>query len=54
LSPIPLYLTFSLALLTITSVKAGRVLFSLYALQLGADPFAVSILARSGAIARKK
>lgn len=41
----PLYLTFTLALLTITCVQAGRVLFSLYALKLGADPFAVGILA---------
>jgi hypothetical protein len=50
----PLYLTFTLALLTVTCVQAGRVLFSLYALQLGADPFTVGIPARSGAIARKK
>ena len=41
----PLYLTFTLALLTITCVQAGRVLFSLYALHLGADPFTVGILA---------
>ncbi|MFH2075276.1 MAG: MFS transporter [Pseudomonadota bacterium] len=41
----PLYLTFTLALLTITCVQAGRVLLSLYALNLGADPFAVGILA---------
>ena len=34
----PLYLTFTLALLTITCVQAGRVLLSLYALKLGADP----------------
>lgn len=41
----PLYLTLTLALLTITSVQAGRVVLSLYALNLGADPFAVGILA---------
>ena len=41
----PLYLTFTLALLTITCVQASRVLLSLYALKLGADPFAVGILA---------
>lgn len=42
---LPLYLTFSLALLAITCVQAGRVLLSLYALNLGADPFAVGLLA---------
>ena len=41
----PLYLTYTLALLTITCVQAGSVLFSLYALKLGADPFTVGILA---------
>jgi len=41
----PLYLTFTLTLLTITYVQAGRVLIALYALKLGADPFAVGILA---------
>ena len=43
----PLYLTLTLALLTITCVQSGRVLFSLYALNLGADPFAVGILSGS-------
>lgn len=42
---LPLSLTFSLALLAITCVQAGRVLLSLYALNLGADPFAVGLLA---------
>lgn len=46
----PLYLTFTLALLTITCVQAGRVLFSLYALNLGADPFAVGILAGASSV----
>ncbi len=41
----PLYLAFTLTLLTITCVQAGRVLFLLFALKLGADPFAVGILA---------
>ena len=50
----PLYLTFTLALLTITCVQAGRVLLSLYALKLGGDPLAVGIPARSATFARKK
>lgn len=41
----PIYLTYALALLTIACVQAGRVFFSLYALKLGAEPFAVGILA---------
>jgi MFS family permease len=41
----PLYLTFALALSIITIVQAGRVLLTLYALKLGAQPFAVGILA---------
>ncbi len=40
-----IYYTFILALLNITSVRAGRVLLSLYALELGAQPFAIGILA---------
>jgi len=36
---------FSLALLTLTFVQAGRVLLTLYALRLGAQPFAVGTLA---------
>jgi MFS family permease len=40
-----IYYTFILALLNITSVRAGRVLLSLYALDLGAQPFAIGILA---------
>jgi MFS family permease len=45
LSPMPLYFAFSLLLFNMTSVQAGRVLLSLYALNLGAQPFAVGILA---------
>jgi len=41
----PLYLTFALALSIVTIVQAGRVLLTLYALKLGAQPFAVGILA---------
>jgi MFS family permease len=41
----PLYLTFALALSIVTIVQAGRVLLTLYALELGAQPFAVGILA---------
>lgn len=40
-----IYLTFALALSIITIVQAGRVLLTLYALTLGAQPFAVGILA---------
>ncbi len=40
-----IYYTFILALLNITSVRASRVLLSLYALELGAQPFAIGILA---------
>jgi MFS family permease len=40
-----IYLTFALALSIITLVQAGRVLLTLYALKLGAQPFAVGILA---------
>ena len=40
-----IYLTFALALSIMTSVQAGRVLLTLYALELGAQPFAVGILA---------
>jgi MFS family permease len=41
----PIYFVFTLALLSITGLKAGQVLLSLYALNLGAQPFAVGILA---------
>ncbi|MEW6335442.1 MAG: MFS transporter [Thermodesulfobacteriota bacterium] len=41
----PLYLTFALALSIMTIVQAGRVLLTLYALALGAQPFAVGLLA---------
>jgi len=41
----PLYLTFALAWSIMTIVQAGRVLLTLYALKLGAQPFAVGILA---------
>jgi MFS family permease len=40
-----IYLTFALVLSIITTVQAGRVLLTLYALKLGAQPFAVGILA---------
>jgi len=40
-----IYLTFALALSIITIVQSGRVLLTLYALKLGAQPFAVGILA---------
>lgn len=40
-----LYLVFALSLFGFTSVTAGRVLLSLYALNLGAQPFAVGVLA---------
>ena len=40
-----LYFTFALALFNFTSVMAGRVLLILYALKLGAQPFAIGILA---------
>lgn len=46
----PLYLTFALALSIMTIVQAGRVLLTLYALALGAPPFAVGILAASFSI----
>jgi predicted MFS family arabinose efflux permease len=45
LSLMPLYFTFALVLFNMTSVQAGRVLLALYALKLGAQPFAVGILA---------
>ncbi|MBA4423170.1 MAG: MFS transporter, partial [Syntrophus sp. (in: bacteria)] len=45
LNLMPLYFTFSLVLFNMTSVQAGRVLLALYALKLGAQPFAVGILA---------
>ena len=41
----PLYFIFALVLFNMTSVQAGRVLLALYALKLGAQPFAVGILA---------
>jgi MFS family permease len=40
-----IYLTFALALFNLTTVQGGRVLISLYALKLGADPFVVGTLA---------
>jgi len=42
--------TFALALLNVTSVMAGRVLLVLYALKLGAQPFAVGTLAAMYAV----
>lgn len=44
------YFTFTLALLNFTSVMAGRVLLALYALKLGAEPFAVGVLAAMYAV----
>jgi MFS family permease len=40
-----IYLTFILTLLIITSVQAGRVLITIYALKLGAQPFTIGVLA---------
>lgn len=40
----PIYFTYVLTLFNITTVQAGRVLLSLYALHLGARPFTVGIL----------
>ena len=41
----PLYLTFALTLLLDVTWTASRMVFSLYALALGAEPFAIGILA---------
>jgi MFS family permease len=40
-----IHLTFALAILYLTTVQGGRVLISLYALKLGADPFVIGTLA---------
>jgi MFS family permease len=40
----PLYLTFSFAFLGFTCISAARVILSLFALDLGAQPFAVGVL----------
>jgi MFS family permease len=40
-----IYFTFALALIIITSLQAGRVTIMLYALNLGAQPFTVGVLA---------
>lgn len=45
MNPTPIRLTFALALLYHTTVQAGRVLLTLYALKFGAGPFAVGVLA---------
>ena len=45
MSPTPIYFILALTLLSFTGVRAGQVLFALYALHLGAQPFAVGILA---------
>lgn len=45
MSLLPLYFTFALVLFNMTSVQASRVLLALYALKLGAQPFAIGILA---------
>ena len=44
-NPMALYLTFALTLFIVTSVHAGRVLITIYALKLGAQPFTVGVLA---------
>ena len=41
----PVYFSFVLTFFNMTGVRAGRVLLALYALQLGAQPFAVGVLA---------
>ncbi|MBI4292180.1 MAG: MFS transporter [Betaproteobacteria bacterium] len=41
----PIYLVLALALLNLAAVHGGRVLLALYALKLGAEPFAVGVLA---------
>ena len=40
-----IHFTFSIALLNMTSMKAGRVVLSLYALRLGAQPATIGLLA---------
>jgi len=42
---VPVYFAFALTLFNMTGVRAGRVLLALYALKLGAQPFAVGVLA---------
>lgn len=44
LSPMPLYLTFALAFCGFVQMTAARVVLSLYALDLGAQAYAVGIL----------
>lgn len=41
----PIYFSFALTFFNMTAVRAGRVLLALYALKLGAQPFAVGVLA---------
>lgn len=41
----PVYFAFALTFFNMTGVRAGRVLLALYALKLGAQPFAVGVLA---------
>ncbi len=45
------YFPFALALFAVTSVRAGRILLALYALQLGAQPFTVGLLAGTFSVA---
>lgn len=45
-----IYLTFALALFSFTSMRAGRVLLALYALNLGAQPVAIGALAATFSI----
>jgi MFS family permease len=45
-----IHLTYALTLLNHTAVQGGRVLISLYALKLGADPFAVGLLAAMSSV----
>jgi len=42
---------YALALFAVTSVRAGRILLALYALQLGAQPFTVGLLAATFSVA---
>ena len=41
----PIFFSFALTFFNMTAVRAGRVLLALYALKLGAQPFAVGVLA---------
>jgi MFS family permease len=47
---VPIYFVFLLSLCIITTVQAGRVMITLFALKLGADPFTVGILASMASV----